>query len=128
MSERPMTRFHLFEPKQAPTVPPIDETRIPGPPPMPTDRDPTEPAPSQLDQMGERLANLSDAVFLPDGLLHALFASLDERARLRHEETMRTLTTIANGMDALSNDVAQLKPEVERHDAELRLVTLRPAE
>ena len=125
--DRSMTAFAPFERK---TVPPHAETHIPSAPPLPTrtDRDPTEPAPSQLDQMGERIANLSDAVFDPAGLLHALFAELDRKAALRHEETMRTLTTHANGQIELSDRLAKLEPEVERHDAELRIVATRSAE
>ncbi len=86
----------------------------------------TGPPPTQLDMIEDRLSKLEDALYMPAGVLHALFAALDQKAAERHEETMRTLTTIANGVSELSNDVAHLKPKVEAHDARLHL--LRPAE
>jgi hypothetical protein len=54
-----------------------------------------------------------------------LFGNLLRIMKEQHEETMRTLTTLANGVAALSNDVALLKPKVEEHEAELKLVALR---
>ncbi|HEY3256273.1 MAG TPA: hypothetical protein VGJ91_20080 [Polyangiaceae bacterium] len=120
---RAMTAFAPFERKPS-------DPQIPGPPPMPTDIGQTEPStgppPTQLDLIEDRLSKVEDALFLPDGVLHALFAALDQKAVARHEEMMRTLTTIANGQSDLSDRLAKLEPEVERHDAQLHL--LRPAE
>jgi hypothetical protein len=120
--DRAMTPYHLFESKD-------DEPVIPGPPLLPTDISPplaasTKPPPSPLDQFREQLASVHDALHAPDGLLHTLFANLLRVQREQHEETMRTLTTLANGLGQLSHDVATLKPKVEEHDAELRLVAL----
>lgn len=122
---RAMTPFAPFERK-------LSEPRIPGPPPLPTDIGQTEPTtkppPSQIDQIEEQLASVHDALHSPDGLLHALFAALDQKAAARHEELMRTLTTIANGQVELSERVGGLEPDVERHEAQLKLVALRAAE
>ena len=125
-----------FDPHPPPYVTPVpspmaggNDTRIPGPPPMPTDIGPTEPStkppPAQLDQLEEQLAAVHDALYSPDGMLHSLFANLTRQLKAQHEESMRTLTTISNGQMDLSDRVAQLEPAVEQHDAELRLVALR---
>jgi hypothetical protein len=129
--DRAMTPFHLFEGK------------IPGPPPLPTgtgsgatDRSaepapPTGPPPSPMDAVHARLAAVEDHLVSPGGLLHNLFAGLERRAQERHEivmrgqeEIMRTLTTIANGQMDLSDRLAQLEPEVERHGARLSLAAV----
>jgi len=130
MSARPQ-----WNPNPAMYVTPVpshspDATRIPGPPPMPTNVGQTEPStgppPTQLDLIEDRLAKLEDAIHSPDGVLHTLFGNLVRLMTAQHEETMRTLTTIANGQADISNRMAQIEPQVEEHDARLHL--LRPAE
>lgn len=125
MSEHPP-----FDPHPPAYVTPVPS--LPKPPPMPTDIGPTDPVtgppPSPLDQIEDRISKVEDALYLPNGVLHALFANLLQIMKAQHEETMRTLTTLANGMAELSDDVAHLKPDVERHDVELRLLELRSAE
>ena len=113
----------------ADTLPPIAETYIPSAPKLPSEFAATE-RPSPLDAVAERLGDLSDALHDPEGLVHRLLASIEERAETRaserHRQLMETVGHISNQLVELTQVVAKLVPEQARHAAELKLIKTAP--
>ncbi len=133
-SDRPLfNKFAPFDPNEHTREQPdlLADEPLPPPPRLPSGigLPDTKPAPDPLVELTERVTALSEQLFLPSGLLQSLFASLEMRAAARHEEQMRALTTVANGLVELTSSVAELaeavarlEPEQERHEARLRLL------
>jgi len=125
MSERTITPYAAFESdapqRERETLPPASETHIPGPARTGFESARTEPI-DRIDDMGRRIGELSDALLQPDGLLARLIADLDKRNADRHAEVMKAHATVADQVLALTEQVAKLVPEVERHETALRIM------
>lgn len=130
MTDRPITPYAAFEsdvPPRLPTTRPpagIVPSVNPGSPPMPTGLElRTEPAqdtdsPDPLISLSARVANLSDLLLKPEGLL----------AR-RHDEMMRVLVTISTEQlrasevtRRLAEAIRKMLPDDERRESILTLL------
>lgn len=80
------------------------------------------PSAGELRDLTRRFGELSDALHDPEGLLHRLLAAMEEKAAERHRDVLAALATVANGQVDISGRLQKLEPEVERHDAKLKLV------
>lgn len=131
MSDRPITPFAAFESDSPPELPPT----LPPDPKLPTDVDfvATDRAadPDPLISLTARVANLSDQLVLPEGLLHRLFKDSDRRSARRDRRIMKMLCRVLNnqveGLDRISKletSVDELKPKVETHEHTLAKLSL----
>lgn len=130
MSDRPITPFAAFESDSPPELP----STLPPDPKLPTDVDfraiETERA-VDPESIAARVANLSDQLLLPEGIVHRLFKDSDRRSARRDRRIMKMLCRVLNnqveGLDRISKletSVDELKPKVETHEHTLAKLSL----